>query len=115
MWLDKLYTAKTQFTDQIAWMRANAMPDRTDFLDQLSVTNNRFAISSDLVTNLYRQGKIEDALALHIDQEHANSHELEDPLKLMIADSQALVVEETDVVRATTVGSSRSPWRRSRS
>jgi CHASE3 domain sensor protein len=96
VWLDKLYAAKTQFTDQIAWMRANAIPDRTAFLDQLSVTNNRFAISGDLVTNLYRQGKIDDALALHIDQEHAISHELEDSLKLMIADSQALVIEETD-------------------
>ncbi len=96
VWLDKLYAAKTQFIDQIAWMRANAIPDRTAFLDQLSVTNNRFAISGDLVTNLYRQGKIDDALALHIDQEHAISHELEDSLKLMIADSQALVVEETD-------------------
>ena len=96
IWLDKIYTAKAQFLDQIAWMRANAIPDRTEFLDELSVTNNRFAISSDVVTNLYRQGKIDDALALHIDQEHAISHELEDALKIMIADSQALVVQETE-------------------
>jgi class 3 adenylate cyclase len=97
VWLDKIYVAKAQFSDQIAWMRANAIPDRTEFLDQLSVTNNRFSISSDVVTHLYRQGKIDEALALHIDQEHAISHELEDALKIMIADSQALVADETEM------------------
>ena len=96
VWLDKIYTAKTQFTDQIAWMRDNAIPDRTEFLDNLTATNDRFTASSDEVTSLYQQGRIDDALAAHIDQEHAISHELEDSLKLMIADSQALVAMETD-------------------
>jgi class 3 adenylate cyclase/CHASE3 domain sensor protein len=96
VWLDKIYAAKTLFTDQITWMRTNAIPDRTAFLDQLSATNDRFTVSSDQVTNLYREGRIDDALALHIDQEHSISHELEDSLKLMIADSQALVLKETD-------------------
>ena len=80
IWLDKIYAAKAQFLDQIAWMRANAIPDRTEFLDELSVANNRFAISSDVVTNLYRQGEIDAALKLHIDQEHTISHVLEDSL-----------------------------------
>ena len=31
IWLDKIYAAKAQFLDQIAWMRANAIPDRTAF------------------------------------------------------------------------------------
>ena len=96
VWLDKIYAAKTQFTDQIAWMRANAIPDRTAFLDNLSATNDQFTASSDEVTSLYQQGKIHDALAAHIDQEHVISHELEDSLKLMIADSQSLVTKETD-------------------
>ncbi|HLB39512.1 MAG TPA: adenylate/guanylate cyclase domain-containing protein, partial [Actinomycetota bacterium] len=72
------------------------IPDRTAFVDQLSATNDQFTLSSNEVTDLYREGKIHDALAAHIEQEHAISHELEDSLKLMIADSQALVVEETD-------------------
>jgi len=96
IWLDKIYTAKTQFTDQITWMRENAIPDRTEFLNQLTATNDRFTASSEEVTSLYQQGKIDDALAAHIDQEHAISHELEDSLKLMIADSQELVVKETE-------------------
>ncbi len=96
VWLDKIYAAKTQFGEQITWMRTNAIPDQTAFLDELSAVNDRYATSGDQVTELYREGKIRDAIAVHIEQEHAISHELEDSLKLMIAGSQELVVQQTD-------------------
>ncbi len=95
VWTDKIYAAKDAFVANLTEMRTYAVPDRTRFFDDLGSVNARFATSSDEVTDLYNEGKVDDALALHIASEHAISHELEDRLNLLIDDSQALVTAET--------------------
>ena len=48
------------------------------------------------MTDLFEVGKVDQALQLHIEQEHEVSHVLEAQLNELIADSQALVTQETD-------------------
>ena len=63
---------------------------------QVEATNEAYATSSDAVTELFNDDKIEQALALHIDQEHEISHDLEAHLGTLIADSEGLVAAETE-------------------
>lgn len=95
-WIDKIYAAKNLFAQHLAWMRKNAIPDRTQFLDDLAATNDTYTASSNQVTDLFNEGNMEEALAVHIDEEHVISHVLEKSLNLLIADSEALVVKETE-------------------
>jgi class 3 adenylate cyclase len=95
-WIDKISAAKNLFGEHLAWMRTNAIPDRTQFFDEIASTNDRYTASSNQVTDLFSEGNLDAALALHIEKEHAISHELENSLNLLIADSQALVVKETE-------------------
>ena len=61
---------------------------------------SRFAASSDERHRaVRRRARSRRPSKLHIDQEHTISHELEDSLNTLIADSQQLVVAETDVLR----------------
>jgi class 3 adenylate cyclase/CHASE3 domain sensor protein len=91
-----IYTAKEAFADDLAQIRSYGAPSETPLLDDIQDTNARFAASSDTVTDLFNAGQIDDALRLHISEEHVISHELEASLNTLIADSQQLVVAETD-------------------
>ncbi|HEY7478579.1 MAG TPA: adenylate/guanylate cyclase domain-containing protein [Actinomycetota bacterium] len=93
-YIDKIADAKERFTADLASVRTYAIaPPR--FFDELVDTDVDYRLSSEQVTRLYRQGQTEAALALHIEQEHAISHELEDALNTFIDDSQQLVEQET--------------------
>ena len=97
---DKVYAAKADFAANLADIRTYAIPAHTELFDGLEAANARFTQSSDEVTNLFNEGRRKEALTSHIDQEHTISHELEDSLKVLIADSQRLVVAETNSFRA---------------
>jgi class 3 adenylate cyclase/HAMP domain-containing protein len=94
-WTDKIYTAKSEFTANLTDMRANSIPQEPAFFDRLASADDTFRHYSDHVTELYREGKQHEALLLHIDQEHTQSHVLEDQLNVLITDSQALFAQET--------------------
>lgn len=94
-WNDKISLAKADFATYLAEIRAFPEPDRTKFFANLEEVNGEFAASSDQVTNLYTQGHLEDALAMHLSQEHMISHVLESSLNDLIADSEKRVVAET--------------------
>jgi class 3 adenylate cyclase/CHASE3 domain sensor protein len=97
---DKVYVAKSDFAANLAEIRTYAIPPRTELFDHLEEVNARFTESSDEVTALYDEGRFEEALGLHVDEEHPISHHLENPLNKLIADSQELATAETSSFRA---------------
>ncbi|MEA2555637.1 MAG: adenylate cyclase [Actinomycetota bacterium] len=94
-WNDKITIAKEDFARYLAEIRAYPEPDRTSFFKRLDATNALFDTSSASVTALFNAGKIDEALAAHISQEHTISHLLEDSLNVLIDDSEHRVVVET--------------------
>jgi class 3 adenylate cyclase/Tfp pilus assembly protein PilV len=93
---DKIAASKDTFNSILADVRSHAEPARPAFFAELASANADFAASSELVTQLYAEGKERQALQLHITEEHAISHELEDSLNVLIDDSQRLVAEQTE-------------------
>ncbi len=94
-WTDKIYAAKERFASDLASIRTYAVTPDPDLFDHLAAANEEYAVSSQQVTTLYEARAMDAALELHIAQEHAISHELEDSLNVLIADSQRLVEQET--------------------
>ncbi len=95
-WTEKIYVAKGEFDANLAEIRRYSIPPRPEFFDTLSTANQVFRESSDEVTDLYMASAVDEALLVHIDQEHTQSHVLEDQLNLLIADSQELFTQETE-------------------
>ena len=91
----KIYTAKDLFAQNLAELRTYAVPDRTAFFDDLEAANNEFTLMSGQVTALDEAGKRAQAIKMHIDFEHTQSHVLEDALNSLIADSQSRAIAET--------------------
>jgi len=91
----KIYAAKDLFSQNLAELRTYAIPDRTAFFDELQAANDRFTEMSDQVTALDEAGERAQAIKMHIDFEHTQSHVLEDSLNSLIADSQSRVIAET--------------------
>jgi class 3 adenylate cyclase len=96
IWTPKIYAAKDAFIANLADMRTYGAQSELPLLDDLATANSRFAASSEAVTRLFDEGRVKEALRVHIDQEHLISHELEAYLNQLIADSQTLVVAETE-------------------
>ena len=96
VWTAKIYAAKREFAADLADIRTDAIPPRPAFFARLAATNETYRASSDEVTRLYNAARVQDALRVHIHEEHPISHRLEDPLGRLIADSQRLMVAETE-------------------
>jgi len=100
--LDDSYTeriseARAAFADNLTEMRRSAPGAERPLLDRVEdVNSTTYAALSEEVTDLFNAGRVDDALRLHIDQEHAISHVLEDDLNTLIDDSQELVIAETE-------------------
>src|SRR5205085_1362417 len=62
-------------------------PDQADFFRQVRDADQRFAGSSARVLELYQAGNIDDAMRLHLSQEHPISHELEAAMLRLNADA----------------------------
>jgi class 3 adenylate cyclase/HAMP domain-containing protein len=96
VYTDKLYGAKDEFAADLAIARAESIPPRPDFFDRLEAANESFRVSSDQVTALYEAHHLQDALKLHVEQEHDISHTLEFMLDNLITDSQLLATGERE-------------------
>jgi class 3 adenylate cyclase/HAMP domain-containing protein len=95
-WTDKIYTAKAAFDANLANIQTYAIAPTPDFFQGLSAANEIYRTSSDEVTQLDATGRDKAALQAHIDQEHPQSHVLEDSLNALIAESRSLFAAETD-------------------
>jgi class 3 adenylate cyclase len=94
-WTPKIDAAKQRFDANLAELELSAIAAGPAFFDALSASNEKFRQSSNEVTARFRAGEIGAALAQHISEEHVYSHELEDALNLLIADSETLLAKET--------------------
>jgi class 3 adenylate cyclase/HAMP domain-containing protein len=99
IYTDKINDAKVEFAADLEDIRVDAIPAQPAFFDGLAATDDRFRAASDQVSGLYNSGQVALAEEMHIDQEHKISHELEDSLNSLIADSQRLATAETDSFR----------------
>jgi class 3 adenylate cyclase/CHASE3 domain sensor protein len=98
--LDREYTAriagaKQAFDADLADMQTYAIAPTDDFFVQLASANEIYRAASDDVTDLDRAGRKEEALRVHIDEEHPRSHVLEDQLNALIDESHSLFAAET--------------------
>ena len=99
-WNDKISVAKGNFVADLGNIDRDGFEGNDAVLDALGATNSRFELASSAVDDLYDGGDLIAALGLHIDTEHEISHELEDTLKVFIADSADRVVQETDAFQS---------------
>ncbi len=74
----KIAAAKQEFLGHLDVVEGLSPPDRREFFGNVRAANDRFARSSAEVLNLYEAGDVDQALKLHIDEEHPILPELED-------------------------------------
>jgi class 3 adenylate cyclase/CHASE3 domain sensor protein len=74
---DKIANAKRDFLEHLNAVERMSPPSQADFFRSVREANDRFAASSDRVLALYREGNLDEAMRLHLQQEHPISHELE--------------------------------------
>ncbi|MCH8206424.1 MAG: HAMP domain-containing protein [Chloroflexi bacterium] len=84
-WNARATRAKAEFSRHLTAIERDAEPEEEAFFASVAETNDQFTGSSDRVTALYLSGEFEQALSLHIDEEHEISHELEDAMGELIA------------------------------
>jgi len=92
----RIADTRQDFEHNLAQMRTYGAQSEMSLLDQVDEVNSTtYEALSRQVTDLFLAGDVDQALKLHIAQEHTTSHVLEDDLNRLIADSQQLVAEET--------------------
>lgn len=79
-WNVSIDRAKQTFSAQLAEVQRNSPPGREDFFAQMEEANARFTQSSADTLALHLKGDIDQALALHLTEEHPISHDVEDLL-----------------------------------
>ena len=99
-WIGKLRTAKGDFASLLSEVRSYALSESPGFFASLEAVNDEFNASGTDVTALFDQGRVDQAINLHIDSEHELSHALEDPLNAFIDESQNAVAAETASFRS---------------
>jgi hypothetical protein len=83
-WNDKILVAKDKFATDLSEIRSDGFEASDTTMGKLSTLNSRFELASSEVTAVYDTGDLDAALGLHIDSEHAISHDLEDTLNVFI-------------------------------
>ncbi|MEE9472532.1 MAG: adenylate/guanylate cyclase domain-containing protein [Acidimicrobiia bacterium] len=99
-WNDKILVAKDKFVADLNEIRSDGFEANDTAMGELSTINSRFELASNDVTALYNTGDLDAALRLHIDSEHAISHDLEDTLNVFIADSADRVADQTNAFQS---------------
>ncbi len=79
--------SKKEFLEHLDAMDPESRQEDAELLGQARDANDRFAESSARVLSLYEAGKLNEALALHIAEEHEVSHEIEDAMRRLQVDA----------------------------
>ena len=90
-WNDKITLAKDAFATDLDSIARIGGPGVLPSVDRMRAVDERYAAAGAEVLGLYHAGDLEGALALHLSAEHEISHEMEDELKLLIADIELRV------------------------
>ena len=89
----KIAKAKVGFLDNLRAVEVISPDAKLEFFAGLRETNERFRVSSERVLALYEAGRIDDALELHMADEHAISHEIEPAIRELVAEASAETAE----------------------
>lgn len=92
----KIATSKQKFLADLDELRSLSPASRAPFLDRVRSINDRYTASSSRVLALYQAGKLDDALRLHLTEEHPISHEIEAAMR----EEEALVDREAATTQA---------------
>ena len=90
----KITTAKAAYLGHLDTVEAMSGGDNSAFFSDLREATARYDASSAATLVLYEAGDIEAALALHLEEEHPISHELEAASKILVAESEAAMAEQ---------------------
>lgn len=93
---DDIGLAKTEFLEHLDQVERMSRPEQEGLLRQAREANERFAVSSARVLGLYEAGRIDEALDIHIAEEHEISHEIEDAMRQF----QREAIGQMDAARA---------------
>jgi signal transduction histidine kinase len=83
-YVDSIAQAKADFSRLLAGIEPITPQSMRGVLARIVEADQRFAISGQQVLELYRAGNVDDALRLHLAQEHPISHEIEQPMGLLL-------------------------------
>ncbi len=86
--IDSIASAKAEMLQDLDHLDAISPTTSRGLLARVRDSNQRFNDSGVQVLQLYQDGRPNDALALHLGQEHPLSHEIEQPVNLLLNDAE---------------------------
>ena len=101
LWNGKIADAKQQFAEHLDALEQMSPAEEDAFLQGLRDAEGRFGATGREVQGLYESGTMNEALEMHMEQEHEVSHELEDAMGVLIQDRTAgllALAESTDSI-----------------
>jgi signal transduction histidine kinase len=95
--IDSIAQSKAALLLDLDRLDAITPPSQRALMARVRQANQQFSDSGTQVLALYQAGRYDDALALHLGQEHPLSHQIEEPVGLLLADAE----QQMDASRAT--------------
>jgi signal transduction histidine kinase len=86
--LDSITQAKATLLVYLDRLDQITPPSQRALMARVRQANQQFTDSGTQVLALYQAGRYDDALALHLGQEHPLSHQIEEPVGLLLADAE---------------------------
>jgi class 3 adenylate cyclase/CHASE3 domain sensor protein len=97
---EKIANAKREFVEHLNAVERMSAPAQGDFFRLVRGANDRFSVSSQKVLDLYNANNIDQAMSLHLLEEHPISHELEAAMLRLNTDAVKDMREERAQVAA---------------
>lgn len=91
----RIESAKLGIAEHLEILERKSPPAQLEFFQGMREIDARLEVASDRVISLYRAGQADQALKLHMSEEHPVAHELEMAAEELIADASAKWVEAT--------------------
>jgi signal transduction histidine kinase len=91
--------AKAQFRSLLDSVEAISPAEQRGLFARVEESNDRFAASGARVLALYRGGRDEEAMQLHLSEEHPISHELEAEMNTLTAESEQQAAAASDALQ----------------
>jgi signal transduction histidine kinase len=109
--VESIAQAKAQFLQLLDAIEPITPQSQRGVVARVREANQRFATSGQQVLELYRQGRTDEALSLHLAEEHPISHEIEAAMGQLLAqaeqqmaDSQASVAADQQLLTDLFIG-----------
>ena len=87
-YVQEIAQSKTDFQSLLDQLNQIAPPQDRGLLARITEANDRYATSGQRVLGLYRSGQYDEALQVHLGEEHPISHEIEGPISLLLQNAE---------------------------